>query len=246
MAWILTIDVDPAQVSRLTDQLWALGTNGVAEVPRPDANGPRLLAGFETEAEANNARSEVGGEVAPIDPTAWAAPEPTSLDVAGRVITIDAGHSFGHGAHPTTQLCLRALERHITAGCSVLDVGCGSGVLSIAARTLGAGRVQAIDIDPAAIEASQQNAERNGVEVDISATPIGDVSGRFDVVVANVLTAELFPLAADIRRMAGGLVILSGALVDQTHQWDDMFPGAVLVSDSVEGEWSGRVYRAAD
>jgi len=110
-------------------------------------------------------------------------------------VVIDPGRAFGTGAHPTTRLCLehlQALDR-----CSVLDLGCGSGVLGIAAALLGFGPVCALDTDPAAVEATEENAERNGVEVQV--TLVEDDAGRLpavDLILANIDRPTLERLAA--------------------------------------------------
>ncbi len=246
MAWILTIDVVPEQIDTTSDLLWTLGTNGIAEVPSPGKpDQVRVLAGFETEVEAEAAQAQFGGSIAPVDPTAWEAPEATTLTIAGRTLTIKAGHSFGHGGHPTTRLCLQALERHLVSGQTVLDIGCGSGVLSLAAIALGASAVTAVDIDPAAISASEENARANGLTLDVSATPVDEINGSFDIIVINMLVAELEPLAADIQRAARGLIILSGALVEQVDRWSATFPEWDIVDEAVIGDWISRTYRTA-
>jgi len=242
VAWILTIDVAPDQVDAMSDHLWTLGTNGIAEVP--NGREARLSAGFETEREAEIARVEYGGTIAPVDSNMWGTPEPSTIEVAGQTLIIDAGQSFGHGAHPTTQLCLAGLERHTIEGQTVLDIGCGSGVLSLAAAVLGASAT-AIDIDPVAIRAASENAESNGVTLDVSATPLDKITGPFDIIVVNMLVAEVEHLAADIRRLAGGLVILSGALVHQAERWTAMLPGWSVVDEQVSGEWVSRTYATA-
>ncbi len=247
MAWILTIDVAPEQVDTTSNHLWTLGTNGIAEVASPGGDDhTRVLAGFETEAEAETAKTELGGAVAPVDPTAWGAPATTTIDVGGRSLTIEAGHSFGHGAHPTTRLCLQALERHVAPGQTVLDVGCGSGVLSLAAKALGASAVTAIDIDPAAIAASAENAEANGIRLDISTAPVDQVNGLFDIVVVNMLVAELEPIAANVERVAGGLIILSGALIEQADRWSAMFPACSVIEETADGDWAGKVIQTRE
>lgn len=244
MAWILTIDIDVTQVDTVSDQLWTFGTNGVAELP--SETGACLLAGFETKEEAEVAQAEFGGTVAPVDPSVWGAPAATTIEVGGRSLIIEAGQSFGHGEHPTTRLCLEALERHVTDGQTVLDVGCGSGVLSLAARALGASNVTAIDIDPTAIAATNENARANDLSIDISVTPVQQLAGSFDVVVVNMLVAELEPIADDVRRLGNGLLIVSGALIEQAGRWMAMFPDWVPVDEHIDGEWICRTYCAAE
>jgi ribosomal protein L11 methylase PrmA len=243
VSWILTINVDEGQIDPITDRLWDLGTNGVATIPTPAGIGSRLLAGFESEAVATTARTILGGAVTPVDPAAWETPDVVLVEVGGRSLAIDAGHSFGHGKHPTTQLCIRALESHLRPGTTVLDVGCGSGVLSLTAAALGASSVSAIDIDPAAIVATTANAASNGIELDISANDIADLDERFDVVVVNMLIAELEPIADDVQRLAGDMIIVSGALIEQRERVRLAFPSASLIEENVDGDWAGHVYR---
>lgn len=241
MAWILTLTVTPDQVDAVTGRLWELGTSGIA------LDGSELMAGFESEEGAASARADVGGTMAPVDPTAWETPETVSLAIGDRTLTVDAGRSFGHGNHPTTRLCLRALELHVRPGHHVLDVGCGSGVLSLAAKALGAGRVTAIDIDETATAATRANAASNQLELETSTTPIADLAGRFDVVVTNMLIADLEPIADDVGRLANDVIIVSGALVDQRDRvLAALSPWARLVDETVEGEWLGATLRIGD
>jgi len=149
-----------------------------------------------------------------IVPSWHAAPDPAAIN-----IELDPGMAFGTGSHPTTRLCLEWLCGVVTPGCSVLDYGCGSGILGIAAARLGAGEVLGIDIDDKAVEAARDNAERNHARVRLqhSAVPLGDT---FDLVVANILTNPLCVLAPAIaaRVAAGGRVALSGVLETQADQ----------------------------
>lgn len=142
------------------------------------------------------------------------APDPAAIN-----IELDPGMAFGTGSHPTTRLCLEWLCDSITPGCSVLDYGCGSGILAIAAAKLGAGDVLGVDIDEKAVEAARDNAERNATTIRLqhSGTPVGDT---FDVVVANILTNPLCVLAPAIaaRVAPGGKVALSGVLETQAEQ----------------------------
>ena len=133
-------------------------------------------------------------------------------------IELDPGMAFGTGSHPTTRLCLEWLCAAVTPGCSVLDYGCGSGILGIAAAKLGAGDVLGIDIDDKAVEAARDNAERNHAPMRLqhSAVPVGDT---FGIVVANILTNPLCVLAPAIaaRVAPGGRVALSGVLESQAE-----------------------------
>ena len=131
-------------------------------------------------------------------------------------IELDPGMAFGTGSHPTTRLCLEWLCDAVTPGCSVLDYGCGSGILGIAAAKLGAGDVLGVDIDDKAVEAARDNAMRNhaAMRLQHSAVPVGDT---FAIVVANILTNPLCVLAPAIaaRVAPGGRVALSGVLESQ-------------------------------
>lgn len=134
-------------------------------------------------------------------------------------IELDPGMAFGTGSHPTTRLCLEWLCEAVVPGCSVLDYGCGSGILGIAAAKLGAGEVLGIDIDEKAVDAARDNAARNhaALRLQHSAVPVGDT---FDLVVANILTNPLCVLAPAIsaRVAPGGRVALSGVLETQAAQ----------------------------
>src|SRR5574343_535092 len=149
-----------------------------------------------------------------IVPSWHESPDPTAIN-----LILDPGMAFGTGSHPTTRLCLEWLERNVSTACSVLDYGCGSGILAIAAARLGAGHVAGVDIDPQAVEAANANAERNGVTALFadSATP---VAGEYDVVVANILSNPLRVLAPAIcaHVRSGGRLALSGILREQAEE----------------------------
>lgn len=149
-----------------------------------------------------------------IVPSWHESPDPAAIN-----LILDPGMAFGTGSHPTTRLCLEWLERNVAAGNAVLDYGCGSGILAIAAARLGAEHVAGVDIDPQAVDAAKANAERNGVEalfVD-SAAP---VAGEYDVVVANILSNPLRVLAPAIcaHVRSGGKLALSGILREQAEE----------------------------
>ncbi|MFQ2245148.1 50S ribosomal protein L11 methyltransferase [Aeromonas enteropelogenes] len=160
-------------------------------------------------------------------------PDPEAVNVM-----LDPGLAFGTGTHPTTALCLQWLDGLDLAGKTVVDFGCGSGILGIAALKLGAARVIGIDIDPQAIQASRDNAERNGVAGQIELyLPAEQPEGLLaDVVVANILAGplrELAPLIAGLGK-PGSLMALSGVLESQAPeletiygQWFKMDPTAV-------------------
>ena len=135
------------------------------------------------------------------------------------VVRIEPGATFGLGDHPTTVLCLRALRAALPPGGSVLDVGSGSGVLAVAAAVFGAGRVAGIDISPATPAVAAANAAANGVgeRVEVTTTPLADVDGTYDVVLANLLAPTLLALADDLVRVVapGGALVISGLLADR-------------------------------
>jgi ribosomal protein L11 methyltransferase len=176
----------------------------------------------------------------------WREHEALTGDV---VLALDPGMAFGTGLHPTTQLCLGALEhlagRGILAGARVLDVGSGSGILSIAAAKLGAREVLAVDTDPIAVDATTANVATNGLAAVIHASqgsvPTGD--GPFDVVCANLigtLLVELAPaLAAELRRDGRGELLASGIFVDREADVRVAFTKALLDVGTAwnDGDW---------
>ncbi|HEU5360800.1 MAG TPA: 50S ribosomal protein L11 methyltransferase [Candidatus Deferrimicrobiaceae bacterium] len=137
------------------------------------------------------------------------------------VILLHPKTAFGTGGHGTTEGCLVALEKTIRGGESVLDVGTGTGILAIAARKLGAGRVTAIDIDRKACREARENLALNGIGegIDLVCGGVDSVKGAFDIVVANLRTGALVALAEDLfRRMnRQGIAIFSGILERESH-----------------------------
>jgi ribosomal protein L11 methyltransferase len=127
-------------------------------------------------------------------------------------IVLDPGMAFGTGLHPTTRQCLEAIGALTLEGLRVLDVGTGSGILAIAAAKRGSREVIAVDTDQIAVDATRENAERNGVRVDVRLGSAADVDGAFDVVFANLVGATLVQLATDLRaRIArGGRLVAAG------------------------------------
>lgn len=166
-----------------------------------------------------------------IVPTWHDAPDGAALN-----IRLDPGLAFGTGSHPTTRLCLEWLDEHIRGGETVLDYGCGSGILAIAARKLGAADVWGVDIDPQAVQTARDNAVMNGVDISFY-LPSAAPAMRAQVVVANILTnplKALAPLLADLTEH-GGHIVLSGILPSQAADviatysaWFDFGPPTTL------------------
>ena len=163
------------------------------------------------------------------------------------VLALDPGMAFGTGLHPTTRLSLAAVEslaeRGSIADARVLDVGCGSGILAIAAAKLGAGSVLGVDTDPIAIEATAANSARNGVEdrIDsrVGSVPTGEPA--FDVVLANLIASVLIRHASQLRDelRPGGTLLASGVFVDREGDVRDAFAtvGLEVSRRTIEGEW---------
>jgi ribosomal protein L11 methyltransferase len=159
----------------------------------------------------------------------------TPTDPAAINIALDPGLAFGTGSHPTTRLCLRWLDGHLRGGETVLDYGCGSGILAIAAMKLGASNALGVDVDAQAVQASHDNAAANQVRADFY-LPENVSLTQYDVVVANILTnplRALAPLLAGATK-SGGRIVLSGVLGEQADevmriyaQWFEMIPAVV-------------------
>jgi ribosomal protein L11 methyltransferase len=161
-------------------------------------------------------------EVAPglwIVPSWHEPPDPTAINVV-----LDPGLAFGTGTHPTTRLCLRWLETHVAGGESVIDFGCGSGILAISALKLGAASASGIDIDPQAVGAARENARRNGVEATFVCAA-ESLRGPALIVVANILAQPLIVLAPLLARLTavGGQLALSGILAEQFQEVLDAY-----------------------
>jgi ribosomal protein L11 methyltransferase len=231
---MFSIDLECAQADKdfTIADLWETGSTGIVEVE--DRNNSALLrAFFDDDTRQPELLSRFGGVAQPADTRDWVAfarehlkpmqigrrifviPEwhddPTP---PGRIrITINAGLAFGTGAHETTRLCLESLERHVTPGSTVVDIGTGSGILSEAALKLGAGRAYASDTDASAVAVARENFERAQVNVPVFTGSADTVaSGVADIVVANISPAWIAELAPEWIRILkpGGTGILSG------------------------------------
>ncbi|MFC3340272.1 50S ribosomal protein L11 methyltransferase [Paracandidimonas soli] len=214
---LLPDDLAPEPLARQAHrQGWLAAANDWTQREVPDTDWVRLT-------QSQFGPIEVGSRI-------WITPSwheddaaPQSLgdgaDTSIVRIRLDPGLAFGTGSHPTTHLCLEWLAENLEPGQTVLDYGCGSGILAIAARLLGAGRTQGVDIDEQAVQSTQYNAEVNGVELD-AMLPDALPQGTVQVVVANILSNPLKVLAPMLanRVAQGGRLVLSGVLERQADE----------------------------
>jgi ribosomal protein L11 methyltransferase len=242
--------------------------DSVAPMPgarRPAPGRSLLLAWFAKRAEAQRAARAlpVAAEIAEVADQDWSEGWKRGLGAlsVGRVflrpswvtaasppgsveVVLDPDMAFGTGTHPTTALCLAALGDFLRRrpGASIFDVGTGSGLLAIAARKLGAGRVVASDDDPVALRVARENARRNGLALELTSAAAGDVPGPFDLVVANILASTLVELAPQLAAQVapGGTLLLSGILVSQQGAVRRAYlaQGLLAAAGRREGEWS--------
>lgn len=175
--------------------------------------------------DRDTSRSAAGGDAVP---------------AAGLVaIVLDPGLAFGTGSHPTTHLCLQWLDEHLRAGQTVIDYGCGSGILAIAAARLGASRVVAVDIDPQAVTSASDNARINAVDIEVQLTT-APAPEPADVVVANILSSPLKVLAPMLSTLVrpGGSLVLAGLLDRQVDEVAAAYPALDLSVYASRDGWS--------
>lgn len=175
-----------------------------------------------------------------ITPAFWIVPSwHTPPPQARQVIRLDPGLAFGTGTHPTTRMCLRWIAAHAgtLAGARVLDYGCGSGILAVAAALHGAGEIDAVDIDPAAVQSTRDNAAANGVA--LRAAPPDAAAGAYAVVLANILATPLKLLAPLLAGHVapGGHLVLAGILARQAAELQAAYAPwlALQVADDDDG-----------
>jgi ribosomal protein L11 methyltransferase len=169
----------------------------------------------------------------------WSEHDRRSLS---NLLELDPGQGFGSGAHPSTRLVLEELMARIRGGEQVLDVGCGSGVLGLAALQLGASRAVGVDIEAPAIETTRRNAALNGLAARMEATvaPLGDLKGVFDVVIANIGRAALVELAPELvaRVSPTGWLAVSGISPAQCSLAAALLRPLQVIESRTYGEWS--------
>ena len=166
-----------------------------------------------------------------------------------QVLVIEPGMAFGTGLHETTQLCIQAIDRissekHIE---SMLDVGCGSGVLSIAASLCGIPDVRGIDNDPICIDVSRENGAFNKVSCRFDDTDIWDIEEKYDLVVANIISSVLKALKEDMKGACkpGATLVLSGILAEEKEDVAEAFLEGIpmrRISETIKGEWCSLVF----
>ena len=273
----VTVRVRPEHLELAQLRLWELGATGLEErdqttiVREPDPSGTVVIAAFPDEASARYALREIRGEyeadIIYVPQEDWATEwrrgfgaqrigerlllhpswEPAPSKPGDVVLTIDPENAFGSGDHETTRLVLQVLDQRVTGGERVLDVGCGSGVLSIAALRLGAASARATDIEEDAVVVAKRNAELNGVSasIQVSTQPLAEIDGVYDIVLANIETRVLVNMPKDLQaRMApAGVLILSGILRGERDALLAVYAAMKLEACLEEGEWCACVLR---
>lgn len=151
-------------------------------------------------------------------------------------LVIEPGMAFGTGEHPTTRACLEGVARNAVRGQTLLDVGCGTGVLALAGALAGMAAT-GVDIDPDAVRAADGNAARNDLSAAFSTRPLQAVDGAFDLVVANIFAEVLVTMAADFHRLCRGRLCLAGILADRAHRVVDALSGFRVTRRTQTGDW---------
>jgi ribosomal protein L11 methyltransferase len=267
----VTVRVRPEQLELAELRLWELGATGLEErdqgtIVREPVDGEVVVyAAFENETAARHAlsemRTEYEADITYVPHQNWATEwrrgfgaqrigtrlllhpswEPVEEEPGDVVLTIDPENAFGSGDHETTRLVLGFLDARIDGGERVLDVGCGSGILSIAAIRLGAASSVAIDVEEDAVVVSARNAALNGVanHIEVSTTPLSDIEGTYDLVVANIETRVLvhMPDALEARMAPGGLLMLSGILRRERDELLAAYCSMKVEELAEEGQW---------
>jgi len=151
-------------------------------------------------------------------------------------VVIEPGLAFGTGEHPTTRACLEAIDRLARPGASCLDVGCGSGVLALAAAKLGM-QAWGVDTDPDAVRAALTAASENHLSARFDQTPLRAIPGRYTLVVANLYAEVIEALAADLAQKTGETLVLAGILAEREHKVHAALSGMRLLRRRLDGDW---------
>ena len=257
---LLVVSVRADEVDTASGELWALGVGGIEERAGVEPGSVDLVL----DGDASTLAAAVGDRwptrLIEVDPDVWVEawrPWARAVEVSDGVsvrppwvesigtpleVVIDPERAWGHGAHPTTVLCVGWCARRRPLPASLLDVGCGSGTVSIAAALLGATDVVAVDIDPEALVATRVNAASNGVAgfVDVLDADVADLGRAFDVVVANIGAATVRSLAGDLaaRLAPGGSLLLSGFFTDDVELVTSAFPTLFAASVEERDGWA--------
>jgi ribosomal protein L11 methyltransferase len=273
----VVLRLEPSEVELAEFRLWELGATGIEQrdqttiVREPIPGEVVLRAAFEGEVAARHAleamQNDYRADLERIPQQNWATEwrkgfgpqrigrrillhpswEPVEGEPNDVVLEIDPENAFGSGDHETTRLVLRILDARVKGRERVLDVGCGSGILSIAAVRLGATSSVGVDIEDDAVTVATRNAALNGVGsvVDFSTRPLEEVPGSYDLVLANIETRVLvhMPDALQARMAPGALLVLSGILRKEQDELLKAY-SAMLIEELIEeGEWCACVLR---
>jgi len=276
----VTIRVRPDQLELAQLRLWEVGASGLEErdettlVRESAPDRVVVIAAFPDEAAAHHAwkeiREDYEAELIYIPSEHWATEwrrgfgaqrigqrlllhpswEAVQSEPGDVVLTIDPENAFGSGDHETTRLVLQILDQRVEGSERVLDVGCGSGVLSIAALRLGAASAVAVDIDEDAVVVARRNAEINGVapRIDASTRPLEDIGEAYDIVLANIETRVLIHMPGELqaRTAPGGILVLSGILRGERDELLTAYAPMLLEECLEEGEWCACLLRPVE
>lgn len=259
---VVRVEVPAGEAELAGDLLWQAGATAVGEATGDDGATVVLTADLDVCPPAVAARGWPVHEW--VDDGAWqdgwrpyaravrAGPflvRPPWIAIPGSdgavELLLDGGRAFGTGSHPSTTLALEVLAGLVRPGCSVLDVGCGSGALAIGAALLGAAAVVAVDNDPAAVEATSTNASLNGIVLDVRQEDAAAGGGEYDVVLANLGSPPVVDLATVLtdRTKAGGHLVLSGLLDERAAAVPASYPEMALVDERSADGWTALVLR---